>query len=104
MNPPDVSLMLDQIDVTSVAQVSETKVAFTPPLELAGGNHDVNLTVGNEAVSWKFIEAGAAQPLVLAVPTTRPERSNRAPTPKRRQRSWEPGPHPPQSPPLILHQ
>lgn len=70
VNPADVSLMLDQIDVTSVAQVSETKVAFTPPLELAGGNHDVNLTVGNEAVSWKFIEAGAAQPLVLAVPTT----------------------------------
>ncbi len=68
VNPADVSLMLDQIDVTSVAQVSETKVSFTPPLELAGGNHDVNLTVGNEAVSWKFIEAGAAPPLVLAVP------------------------------------
>jgi hypothetical protein len=70
VNPADVSLMLDQIDVTSIAQVSETKVAFTPPLELAGGNHDVNLTVGNEAVSWKFIEAGAAPPLVLSVPTT----------------------------------
>jgi len=69
VNPADVSLMLDEIDVTSLAQVSETKVSFPPPLALAGGDHNVNLTVGNEAVSWKFTEAGAA-PLVAAVPAT----------------------------------
>jgi len=68
VNPADVSLMLDEIDVTSLAQVSETKVAFTPPLALAGGDHNINLTVGNEAVSWKFTETGAAPPPVSAGP------------------------------------
>jgi len=69
VNPPDVSLMVDDIDITSVAQVSDVKVAFTPPLALAGGDHNVNLTVGNEAASWKFTEAVTA-PIAAAVPVT----------------------------------
>lgn len=69
VNPPDVSLMVDGIDITSMAQVSDVKVAFTPPLALAGGDHQVNLTVGNEAASWKFTEAATA-PIATAVPVT----------------------------------
>ena len=57
VNRPDVSLEVDDIDITSMAQVTDVKVAFTPPLALAGGDHNVNLTVGSEAASWKFTEA-----------------------------------------------
>ncbi len=69
VNPPDVSLLVDDIDITSLAQVSDVKVAFTPPLALAGGDHNVNLTVGNEAASWKFTEAATA-PVAAAAPAT----------------------------------
>lgn len=61
VNPADVSLMIDDVDVTLLAQVSETKVTFTPPMALGGGQHTVNLTVGSNATSWKFtVQAGAA--------------------------------------------
>lgn len=49
-----ISLMVDGVDITSLAQVSEAKVSFTPPLPLAGGDHTVNLNVGGQATSWKF--------------------------------------------------
>ena len=45
---------MDDIDITSLAQVTETQVAYTPQLPLANGEHDVSLTVGNEASGWKF--------------------------------------------------
>ncbi len=67
VNPADISLMVDEVDITSMAQVSETKVAFAPPLPLGGGDHDVNLTVGNEATSWKFTEAAAPAPAATPV-------------------------------------
>jgi hypothetical protein len=54
VNPTDVSLMVDDVDITTLAQVTEAKVAFTPPLALAGGDHNVNLTLGSEAATWKF--------------------------------------------------
>ncbi|MGO9084694.1 MAG: IPT/TIG domain-containing protein [Candidatus Sulfotelmatobacter sp.] len=68
VNPADVSLMVDDVDITSMAQVSEAKVAFTPPLALAGGDHSVNLAVGNEATTWKFTEAAPAA--AAPAPTT----------------------------------
>jgi hypothetical protein len=54
VNPADISLAMDDIDITSLAQVSTTQVAYTPQLPLANGEHDVSLTVGNEASGWKF--------------------------------------------------
>lgn len=53
-NPMDVSLMLDDLDVTSMARVSETQITYTPALPLKSGNHGVNLIVGTEGMSWKF--------------------------------------------------
>ena len=70
VNPPDVSLMVDDIDITSMAQVSDVKVAFTPPLALAGGDHNVNLAVSDEAASWKFTEAATAAPPPAVAPAT----------------------------------
>ncbi len=54
VNPADVSLMLDDVDVTSLSQVSESKITFSPPMALQGGEHTVNLSVGSDATSWKF--------------------------------------------------
>jgi hypothetical protein len=53
-NPLDVSIMLDDLDVTSMARVSETQITYTPALPLQSGSHRVNLIVGTEGMSWKF--------------------------------------------------
>lgn len=69
VNPGDVSLMVDEIDVTTLAQVTQDKVSFTPPLALAGGDHNVNLTVGSTATTWKFtVIASAATPAATTTP------------------------------------
>jgi len=68
INPADVSMMVDEVDITSLAQVTEAKVAFTPPLALSGGDHNVNLTVGNEAATWKFTVAAPSTPAAPSVP------------------------------------
>ncbi len=73
VNPADISLMVDDVDITSLAQVTELKIAFTPPLALAGGDHNVNLTVGSEALAWKFTEsAPAAAPAAPTAPSLQP--------------------------------
>lgn len=70
VNPLDVSLMVDDVDITSMAQATESKVAFTPPLALAGGDHSVNLSLASEAASWKFSEA---TPAAITPPSSTPE-------------------------------
>ena len=62
VNPADVSLMVDDVDITTLAQVTESKVTFTPPMALQGGDHTVSLTVGSDATSWKFTVQAAAVP------------------------------------------
>jgi hypothetical protein len=68
VNPSDVSLMVDDVDITSLAQLTEVKVAFTPPLALTGGDHNVNLSLGSEATTWKFTVLAAAASVSTAVP------------------------------------
>jgi hypothetical protein len=66
VNPLDVSLMLDDLDVTSMAHMSETQITYTPALPLQSGSHGVNLIVGTEGVSWKFsVSVPAAAPTVV---------------------------------------
>jgi len=62
VNPADVSLAMDDIDITSLAQVTQTQVAYTPQLPLANGEHDVSLTLGNEGSGWKFTVSAPAAP------------------------------------------
>ncbi len=62
VNPAEVSLMVDDVDITTLAQVSESKATFTPPLALAGGDHTVNLSIGSDATSWKFTVLAPAAP------------------------------------------
>ncbi|MGB0064359.1 MAG: hypothetical protein WBP85_07920, partial [Terracidiphilus sp.] len=73
VNPADVSLAMDDIDITSLAQLSETQAAYTPQLPLANGEHDVSLTVGSEASGWKFtVAAPAAAPAPAATTPYQP--------------------------------
>jgi hypothetical protein len=73
VNPADVSLAMDDVDITSLAQVSETQTAYTPQLPLANGEHDVSLTVGNEASGWKFtVAASAATPAPASTTSFQP--------------------------------
>lgn len=62
VNPADMALMVDDTDVTSLAQVADTKISYTPALALASGSHSVNLTIANEAASWTFTVQVAAPP------------------------------------------
>lgn len=66
VNPAEVSLSMDDVDITSLSQLSQTQVAYTPQLPLANGEHNVSLTVGSEASGWKFTVAAPA----AALPTT----------------------------------
>jgi hypothetical protein len=63
VNPAEVSLMLDTLDVTAMSEILETKISYTPAMPLAGGDHTLNLTVGTETISWKFsVTGGSAEP------------------------------------------
>ena len=59
VNPMDVTLMVDETDVTSLAQVADNQISYTPALALANGAHSVKLTIGNDAASWKFTAQGS---------------------------------------------
>ena len=72
VNPADISLMVDDVDVTTLAQLSDVKVAFAPPLALSGGDHNVNLTVGSEAATWKFTVVAPSAPAAMVAPGVSP--------------------------------
>jgi hypothetical protein len=70
VNPLDISLTVDDLDVTSMCEVTETKITYTSALPMSSGDHAVNLVVGTEAVSWKFsLSVGAAATATATAPT-----------------------------------
>jgi hypothetical protein len=70
VNPAEISLVMDDIDVTSLAQVGELQAVYTPQLPLANGDHDVSLTVGAETSGWKFTIAASPVAVVPAASGT----------------------------------
>ncbi len=60
VNPAEVSLSMDGVDITSFCQLGQTQVSYTPQLPLGNGEHDVSLSVGSEASGWKFTIAAPA--------------------------------------------
>ena len=54
--------MVDDVDITTLAQVTESNATFTPPLALQGGDHTVSLSVGSDATTWKFTVQAPAAP------------------------------------------
>jgi hypothetical protein len=69
VNPADVSLMVDDVDITTLAQISESKATFTPPLALSGGEHTVNLSLSSDATTWKFTVVAPAAPASSQAPS-----------------------------------
>jgi hypothetical protein len=65
-NPFDLALTIDGTDVTSLAQVDDTKLSYLPALALADGTHTVALSLGQDSSTWKFtVKAGAAPSAVV---------------------------------------
>jgi hypothetical protein len=60
VNPLDVSLMIDDLDVTSMSQVEGKKITYTPAMPLSNGSHRANLILGTQGETWKFTVAAAA--------------------------------------------
>lgn len=82
INPADVSLMVDDVDVTSLAQCTDSKITFAPPMALTGGEHTINLTVGSDATSWNFTVLAAAQATSTpSAPALQPGTDAEAPAP-----------------------
>ena len=50
----DLAVQVDGTDVTSLCDVADTKVTYTPPVTLADGSHAVLVTLGSDSSSWKF--------------------------------------------------
>ena len=82
VNAAEISMMVDEVDITSQAQVAATSVSFTPPLALASGDHTVSLTVGSETATWKFtvVPAAPASPSVPAGAAIQPGTDAEAPS------------------------
>ena len=81
VNTPDITLMLDKVDITSMAQVTATKVSFTPPLPLTAGEHTVDLTVSGNPTSWKFTVKAPASSDSSSAPATQSGTDAEAPPP-----------------------
>ncbi len=82
INPADVSLMVDNVDVTSLAQVNGEQVSFTPPMALSGGEHSINLSVGSDATAWSFTVLAPAQTTSTpSAPALQPGTDAEAPAP-----------------------
>ena len=50
----DLAVEVEGTDVTSLCDVADTKVTYTPPVALADGSHTILVTLGSESSSWKF--------------------------------------------------
>jgi IPT/TIG domain len=56
----DLAIQVDAVDVTSMADVADTKVTYTPATPLANGKHTVQVTLGSESSQWTFTVKAAA--------------------------------------------
>jgi hypothetical protein len=52
--PSDISLVVDQTDVTAVATITGNSIVYDALLPLGGGAHTAHLSVGDEVRSWTF--------------------------------------------------
>jgi hypothetical protein len=52
--PADVSLLIDDTDVTAVAQIAGNKINHKPEIPLSNGSHQIALNVGGQTAGWNF--------------------------------------------------
>ncbi len=60
-NAFDLAVQVDGTDVTSLCDVADTKITYTPAVPISDGVHAVTLTIGSDASSWKFTMKAAAE-------------------------------------------
>lgn len=68
VNPPDVTLSVDGVDITSLAKITGERISYRPPMPMADGYHAVNLSVGSDATDWAFIVIAPPEPDTASVP------------------------------------
>ncbi len=60
--PSEISLLVDDTDVTAVAQISANKIAYQPTIPLTNGAHQVTLKAGQQSTNWNFTVAASPAP------------------------------------------
>lgn len=70
VRPEDVSLMIDQTDVTAVSTITSGSISYDSLLPLATGPHTVRLSLNGELTTWTFevAETAAPQPAAPGIP------------------------------------
>lgn len=69
VEPEEVSLMLDETDVTTVTMLSPTSASYTSLLPLNPGEHTVRLSLRGTLTTWTFkVEDGGQPPTAVQVP------------------------------------
>lgn len=61
-NAFDLAVEVDGTDVTSLCDVADTKISYTPAVPITDGVHTVVVTIGSDSSSWKFTMKAAAEP------------------------------------------
>jgi hypothetical protein len=70
VNASDLSLVIDDTDVTAMAQIAGNRITFKSALALAAGQHQITLTSGAGTVNWNFdVGAPATAGSAAADPT-----------------------------------
>ena len=54
VNAAEVALTVDETDVTSLAQITDTTLVLKPVVPFQNGEHQVTISVGSDSDSWKF--------------------------------------------------
>jgi hypothetical protein len=72
VKPEDVSLMVDQTDVTAVSTITQSSIAYDSLLPLPIGSHTARVTLAGQLTTWTFeiVEGAPAAPEAGAKPAT----------------------------------
>lgn len=54
LNASDLTLLVDDTDVTALVAITDNKISFTPAIPLENGTHQITAEIGAETVTWKF--------------------------------------------------
>jgi hypothetical protein len=96
-----LALMIDGADVTSLTKLEEAKLSYTPAIPWVDGEHNINLSVGPEAIAWKFTAKTGVQ--AATAPAQNKTDAETPPEPTAQSAGPEPGTTstPPGSPPRL---
>lgn len=74
MTPSEISLLVDDTDVTDMIQAAESRIIFKPVIPLKDGEHQIKLSSRDQSDEWKFVVHEKAEVEANAnTPTTQTE-------------------------------